>query len=243
MQLSVTNGVRVPQLPAHSLCLSRSKPTCAADGAPLSITVHLHSPLWGVATSHQPNLECIGAVWQTSRVCRGNQCLDKSHLLNGDMQISKSNIIHCSGIYMYEVLKSEIWTSNTSYKYLWQCTTFCHVAYQQSLVTFSHIQRRETSHKWQILASLPVYMRIERVHRLAISYFALQGANDLCVCVCGGGGGALRVTMFVLAEEEHSHMHQLHWRQKVFIYHWQRYMNLWAGYYIKCYLCGRALHS
>jgi len=78
-QVFVSNGVRVPQLPAHSLSLSRSKPTCAADGAPLSITVNLHSPLWGVATSRQPNLESVGAVWQTGRVCRGKQCLDSSH--------------------------------------------------------------------------------------------------------------------------------------------------------------------
>jgi len=92
VQVFVSNGVRVPQLPAHSLCLSRSKPTCAADGAPLPITVNLHSPLWGVATSCQPNLECIGAVWQTSRICRGIQCLDNSHLLNGECR-SPSQIL------------------------------------------------------------------------------------------------------------------------------------------------------
>ena len=69
-QVIIFNGISVSQLRAHCLCLNSSKPTCATDGSPLLIAVHLHPPLRGVVASHQPNLELIWHISETSGVCK-----------------------------------------------------------------------------------------------------------------------------------------------------------------------------
>ena len=63
-------GICVSELSAYRLCLSSSKPTSATDGPPLSIAVHLHSPLRGIPSSHQPNPQLIWYVRKTRRVCK-----------------------------------------------------------------------------------------------------------------------------------------------------------------------------
>ena len=69
-QVVVSGGSCVSELSAHRLCLSSSKPTSATDGPPLSIAVHLHPPLRGISSSHQPNPQLKWYIRKTRRVCK-----------------------------------------------------------------------------------------------------------------------------------------------------------------------------
>ena len=80
-QVIIFDGISVSQLYAHCLCLDSSKPTCATDGSPLPIAVHLHPPLRRVVASYQPNLELIWHISETSGVCK--EQIGKQFIMGG----------------------------------------------------------------------------------------------------------------------------------------------------------------